>query len=112
MSKLDELIVRYNAEAVKLKLNLNAEFITAVAKSLGPSIYNADSETVSSSSKAELETVKKNFLIKKLGLDDSPKLDEAIQEVVEQFGASNRNKYRVLFYALLAKKFKKESLYK
>jgi len=112
MSKLDDLIVRYNAEAVKLKLNLDTAFITAVAKSLGPSIYNADSETVSSSSKEELETVKKNFLIKKLGLEDSPKLDEAIKEVVEQFGASNRNKYRVLFYALLAKKFKKESLYK
>lgn len=111
MSKLDELISRYEAEATKLKLNLDAALITAVAKSLGPSIYNADSETVSSSSKEELETVKKNFLIKKLGLEDSPKLDEAIQEVVEQLGVSNRNKYRVLFYALLAKKFKKESIY-
>jgi len=112
MSKLDDLIVRYSAEAEKLKLNLDTAFITAVAKSLGPSVYNADSETISSSSKSELETVKNNFLIKKLGLEDSPKLDEAINEVVEQLGTSNRNKYRVLFYALLAKKFKKESLYK
>lgn len=49
--------------------------------------------------------------MKKLGLADGPELDEAIAEVMTQMGKSNRNKYRALVYALLAKKFKKESVY-
>jgi hypothetical protein len=59
-----------------------------------------------------LETVKNNFLKKKLGLEnDDSELDTAIKEVCQELGASNRSKYRVLFYALLAIKFNKESVY-
>lgn len=111
MSKFDDAVNKYTAEAKKLNLGLSDEFITAVAKGLGPSIYNADAELVSSSDPEELKTVKQNFLIKKLGLEDGPELDTAINEVVETLGSSNRNKYRALFYALLAKKFNKESIY-
>ena len=52
-----------------------------------------------------------NFLIKKLGLSASDKLDEAITEVMDQMGSSNRNKYRVMVYYLLVLKFKKQSVY-
>ena len=45
-------------------------------------------------------------------MSDSPKLDEGIKAVVDQFGSSNRNKYRAMFYYLLAKHFKQESFYK
>jgi hypothetical protein len=51
-------------------------------------------------------------LKKKLGLSASDEeLDAAIKEVCEKMGSSNRNKYRALFYALLAVKFGKESVY-
>lgn len=112
MSKFDEAIASYEAEVKELKLNVDSALLVAVAKGLGPSIYNADSEKVSSSDPDELDRVKKNFLIKKLGLSDGPALDQAIAEVVDQLGASNRNKYRAIFYALLVKKFKKEDVYK
>lgn len=111
MSKLDELIAKYEAEAIKLGLDLDAGLISAVTRGLGPSVYNADAETIASSDPEELGRVKQNYLINKLGLADGPELDEAIQAVVEKMGASNRNKYRALFYALLAKHFKKESIY-
>lgn len=111
MSKFDETVAKYKAENEKLKLNIPEDFLVKVTKGLGPSIYNKDAETIASSDPAELETVKKNFLMKKLGLADGPELDKAIEEVVEQLGASNRNKYRALFYSLLAIKFKKESVY-
>lgn len=111
MSKFDEAMASYVKEAESLKLNLSEELLTKVAKGLGPSIYNADSEKVSSSDPEELNRVKKNFLMGKLGLADGPELDSAIQEVVDQLGSSNRNKYRAIFYALLVKKFKKESVY-
>ncbi|NGF56074.1 DUF2853 family protein [Parapedobacter sp. SGR-10] len=112
MSKLEEKIAAYVAEAKKLKLDLDEKLIAAVAKGLGPSIYNADAETVAASDKAELDRLKANFLVKKLGLKDDAKLDQAIEEVIEAVGKSNKNKYRVIVYALLVKKFKKESVYK
>lgn len=111
MSKFDEAVAKYIDEAKKLNLALSDEFIRKVAKGLGPSIYNADASTVAGSDPSELATVKNNFLIKKLGLADTPALDEAIDAVMEQMGRSNRNKHRALVYALLAKKFNKESVY-
>lgn len=112
MSKFDELLEVYTNEFKKvLSEELDAEFLRKVTKGLGPSIYNADASKVSGSDPKELETVKKNFLIKKLGLSDGPALDEAIAEVVEKLGKSNRNKYRAIVYYLLAKKFNKEEVY-
>ncbi len=111
MSKLDEKVAHYAEAAKTLGLDLDEAFIAKVAGALGPSIYNKDAETVSCSDSSELETVKKNFLMKKLGLDDSPALDDAIKKVCETMGSSNRNKYRALFYALLAKEMGKESIY-
>ncbi|MEG0851180.1 MAG: DUF2853 family protein, partial [Flavobacterium sp.] len=61
---------------------------------------------------SELDTVKNNFLIKKLGLADTPALDEAINTVLEKYGKSNKHKYRVVVYYLLTLHFKKESVYK
>ncbi|MCB9034162.1 MAG: 30S ribosomal protein S1 [Chitinophagales bacterium] len=111
MSKFDEVIEKSQKVAEEIGANLSKEFLTAVAKGLGPSIYNADAEKVSSSDKEELNRVKTNFLIGKLGLEDSPALDEAIAEVVETFGSGHRNKLRVVFYALLAEKFGKQDIY-
>lgn len=113
MSKRDEMIAKYAAD-LKEKLNHNAdmELLTKVTIGCGPSIYNQDAATVSGTSESELETVKNNFLIKKLGLSDSPKLMEGINAVIEQYGKSNRNKYRAVVYYLLTKHFGKESVYK
>ncbi len=112
MSKRDELIAKYAAD-LKEKCGVTADMdlLTKVTIGCGPSIYNADSSTVSGSSDAELATVKINFLIKKLGLKDSPDLDKGMDAVMETYGKSNRNKYRVVVYYLLVKHFKKESAY-
>lgn len=112
MSKRDEMIAKYAAD-LKEKLGQEADMdlLTKVTIGCGPSIYNQDSATVSSSSDSELETVKKNFLIKKLGLSDGPELMEGINKVMEQYGKSNINKYRAVVYYLLAKHFGKEAVY-
>lgn len=113
MSKREELIAKY-ASDIEKKCNQKPDMklLTAVTVGCGPSIYNADACTVSAGDPKELERVKKNFLIKKLGLKDTPKLDEGIQAVIELYGKSNRNKYRAVFYYLLVKHFKKGSVYK
>jgi Protein of unknown function (DUF2853) len=111
MSKFDEALSDYTAEMDKMGVKPNADLLKAVAKSLGPVIYNADACRVSTSDQAEMDRVKQNYLIKKLGLPDGPALDAAIKEVADKFGSSNRNKYRAVFYYLLAQKFGKESIY-
>lgn len=111
MSKFDEKLELYGKEMDKLGISYDADLFKKVTKGCGPSIYNADAETVSGSDKSELETVKKNFLIKKLGLKDGPKLDDAISTVIEKVGKSNRNKYRAIFYYLLVKELGQESKY-
>ncbi|TCI92670.1 DUF2853 family protein [Tenacibaculum sp. M341] len=111
MSKFDEKVELYKNFMNNKGISFDADLLTAVTKGLGPSIYKRDAETVSGTDAKELETVKKNFLIKKLGLEDGPKLDEAISEVLEQIGTSERSKYRAAVYYLLTKKFGKESVY-
>ncbi len=112
MSKRDEVIEAMIAEAKKLNLSISEDFIKKVTIGLGPVIYNKGTSIVACGQPKELETVKNNFLKKKLGLTNSDEeLDKAIKEVCEELGKSNKSKYRVLFYALLAMKFKKESVY-
>lgn len=111
MSKFDEKVALYKKFMDDRDIRSNTELLAAVTKGLGPSIYKRDAETVSGSDPRELETVKNNFLIKKLGLADGPELDEKIAEVMERIGKSERNKYRAVVYYMLVKKFDKESVY-
>ena len=112
MSKRDELITKYAADLKdKCGVNADMDLLKKVTIGCGPSIYNADAATVSGSDASELATVKNNFLIKKLGLQDGADLDKGIDAVMEKYGKSNRNKYRAVVYYLLTKHFKKESVY-
>ncbi len=112
MNKRQELIAKYAAD-IKDKFGMAADMdlLTKVTIGCGPAIYNADSSTVSGSDESELNTVKHNFLIKKLGLEDSAELDSGIASVMEAYGKTNRSKYRAVVYYLLTKHFGKESAY-
>ena len=111
MSKFDEKVALYKKFMDDRDLRSNTDLLAAVTKGLGPSIYKADAETVSGTDPKELETVKKNYLMKKLGLADSSALDAGIEEVMERIGKSERKKYRAVVYYMLMKKFDKESVY-
>ena len=113
MSKRDDLIAKYADDLTnKCKLKPDMDLLTKVTIGCGPSIYNADSSTVAGSDQSELETVKNNFLMKKLGMADSPKLMEAINAVIDTYGRSERSKFRAVIYYMLTKHFGKESVYK
>ncbi|GGE46566.1 hypothetical protein GCM10011360_37300 [Primorskyibacter flagellatus] len=112
MGKRDDLIAKY-AEDLKDKCGMtpDMDLLTKVTIGCGPSIYNEDASTVAGSQASELETIKENFLMKKLGLKDSPDLMAGINSAIETYGKSNRNKYRAVVYYLLVKHFKKEGVY-
>ncbi len=112
MGKRDDLIAKY-ADDLRTKCGMEPDMalLTKVTIGCGPSIYDADASTVAASQDGELETVKNNFLVKKLGLADSPDLMNAINSVIETYGRSERNKYRAVVYYMLTKHFGKESVY-
>ncbi len=112
MGKRDELIEKY-AEDLRGKCGMepDMDLLTKVTIGCGPSIYDADASTVAASQDHELETVKDNFLVKKLGLEDGPELMDAIHAVIETYGHSERNKYRAVVYYMLVKHFGKDGVY-
>ena len=112
MSKRDELIAKY-ADDIKEHFGEtpDMDLLTKVTIGCGPSIYNRDSSTVAGSDEGEKETVKNNYLMKKLGLSDSPDLMNAINAVLDKYGSSNPSKYRAVVYYQLCKHFKKQSVY-
>ena len=112
MGKRDEWIAKY-ADDLRNKCGMEPDMhlLTKVTIGCGPSIYNADAQTVAAGQQSELETVKKNFLMKKLGMADSDALMEAINKAIDTYGRSERNKYRAVVYYMLVKHFGKESVY-
>ncbi|MDF0602346.1 DUF2853 family protein [Psychromarinibacter sp. C21-152] len=112
MGKRDELIEKY-ADDLRTKCGMtpDMDLLTKVTIGCGPAIYNDDAATVAATQEGELETVKNNFLIKKLALRDGPELMDAINKVIDTYGRSERNKYRAVVYYMLVKHFGKESIY-
>ena len=112
MGKRDDLIAKY-AEDLKNDCGMtpDMDLLTKVTIGCGPAIYNDDASTVAGTQESELETIKENFLMKKLGLSAGPDLDAGIKSVLDTYGQSNRNKYRAVVYYMLVKHFKKEAVY-
>lgn len=112
MGRRDDLVQKY-AEDMREKCGVDPDMdlLEKVTIGLGPTIYNEDTNTVAGSDTEELNTIKENFLKKKLGLPDDDSLMGGIQAVLTQYGRSNRNKYRAVVYYLLVKHFGKEDAY-
>ncbi|MEM9551744.1 MAG: DUF2853 family protein [Pseudomonadota bacterium] len=112
MGKRDDLIAKYAADLRdKCGMDPDMDLLTKVTIGCGPAIYNDDAATVAATQESELETVKTNFLMKKLGLGDGPELMDAINKVIDTYGRSERNKYRAVVYYMLTKHFGKEDAY-
>ena len=109
MSKFDEKIIFYKKNMDSMGLSYEDELFNKVTKGLGPSIFKRDAASVSTSDPNELFTVKNNFLINKLSLEDGEYLDDAILRVSDLMGKTNRVKYRAIFYYLLVKELDQES---
>lgn len=111
MSKAHELSAVFKEEMNNLGLHFHEEIYNGIVDHLGPSIHDADASLVACSDPQELKTIKTNFLIGKLGLEDGPQLDEAIKQVCHGLGESNKKKHRTTFYYLLTAILKKEDVF-
>lgn len=111
MATFEEMSNEFKNEMNELGLHYHEDMYDAITKHLGPSIHDGDANLVACSDPAELKTIKENFLMGKLGLEDSPMLDKAIHEVCHGLGESNRKKHRATFYYLLTAILQKESVF-
>ena len=112
MGKRDDLIAVY-ADDLRNKCGMEPELalLERVAIGCGPAIYDTDASLVAATQPSELETIKRNFLVRKLGLPDGPDLMDAIDAVIETYGRSERTKHRAVVYYMLTKHFGRESAY-
>lgn len=105
MNKREERVAKYTADLEKLGIKVDADLLDRCVTACGPSIYNADSETVAGSDPEELGRVRKNFVEKHLGVADEAKANAGIDAAIEKYGRSNRNKNRAVLYYLLSQHF-------
>lgn len=110
MSNFEDVMTQCKDQMNAHNIAIDEPLLTSVAKSLGPSIYNADSLVVATGDSGEMQTVK-NFVTKKMGVAEGPEMDAAIERCVEKIGKSNTKKLRPVFYYLLAKDLGKESAF-
>lgn len=109
MGKFDDQMAKYRTHLNDRAgvSNIDEGLLEKIARSQGPSIYLNDASQVSCSDEAELDRVRKNFAVKKLGVEEGDDLNNAIQAVCKKY--DSRNKLRVPFYYLLTKQMGKES---
>lgn len=112
MGRRDDLIARYAEDLrTKCKVTPDMELLKKVTIGCGPTIYDADAQFVAASDPEELERIRTNFLMRKLGLPDGPALKEGISAAIQTYGQSERQKHRAVFYYLLVRHFGREAAY-
>jgi hypothetical protein len=99
--------IDYKPQMTKFAPAANQKAVDAIIKHLGIALSGTDSSLVSCSSKSECETVREQWLKKKLKATGSDaELDMAIADVCTTMKAE-KDKHRVVFYYLLADKLGK-----
>jgi len=108
MSELKEKLAKFKAEAESQlaaagETSLDDALLSKLVNNLKLVIDNRDALSVAGSDPKEMETVRRNFVVKKLGIDDEDKGKALCKEVAEQMSDS-RLKNRAAFYYLCQKK--------
>jgi Protein of unknown function (DUF2853) len=99
--------IDYVPDMKKYAPNADEKAIKAIIKHLGIALHGTDSSGVACSSKSECDTVREQWLKKKLKLTQpDAELDKAIVDVCTAM-KTEKHKHRVVFYYLLADKFGK-----
>ncbi|MFK8009250.1 MAG: DUF2853 family protein [Saprospiraceae bacterium] len=108
MSDVNEKLAKLKEQATKQLndsgvLNIDNELLDTLVGRLRLIVDNKDALLVSGSDPSELETVRKNFVVKKLGMNDKEKAMSAINEVANEMkGIKMKN--RAAFYYMVQKK--------
>lgn len=102
----------YVADVKKFTANVNEAAVAKIVKHLGIALRNKDSSLVSCSDPTELSRVRDGFMVKKLGMGETPvAAREAVLAKVCERMKSDKTKSRVTFYYLVAEETGKLGLF-
>jgi len=107
MSELNEKLAKFKAEALSQlekagEKEIDDALLSKLVNNLKLVIDNKDALSVAGTDPKELDTVRRNFLVKKLGIDDEEKGKAICNDVVKRMSDS-RLKNRAAFYYLCQK---------
>ena len=107
MSDLDQKLQKFKDEAIAQldkagESAIDDAVLSELVNNLKLVIDNRDALYVAGTDPSEMETVRKNFVVKKLGIDDQDKGKSAVSAVAKQM-ADSRMKNRAAFYYLVKK---------
>lgn len=101
--KLAQLIEKATSQLTEVGVtDIDSALVADIAGRFKMMLDNKDAMLVSGSDPSELETVRKNFVEKKLGVADQDKGNAVVQKVATQM-AGIKMKSRVAFYYLVQK---------
>ena len=110
MATIAEKVEQYEAKCTELGMEITGGLLARAAKACGPALFNADAETVAASDVTELETVRDNFVMWKLGIEDAGEAMDIVNKVAEEMSEFGSHKYRAVFYARCAELAGKEDM--
>ncbi len=107
MSDLNEKLAKLKVQATSQLnecgvTNIDDATLDKLVGNLRLIVDNKDALLVSGSDDSELETVRKNFVVKKLGIDDKDKGAAAVKAVADKMSGI-RMKNRAAFYYMVQK---------
>ena len=107
MSELEDKLAKYKANAEEQltkagETNIDNDLLDTLVNNLKLVIDNKDARTVAGSDDSEMETVRKNFVVKKLDINDKDKGSAAVLAVAAKMSGSHM-KNRAAFYYLVQK---------
>lgn len=113
MGRREDLIAQY-ADDLRTKCGIepDMDLLAKVTVACGPAIYDPEAAIVSLERPGELESLRRSYLVKKLGLADSPSLNTAIHAAIDTYGNAGTQRYRAVVYYILCRHFGRESAYR
>ncbi|PID71309.1 MAG: hypothetical protein CSA39_04530 [Flavobacteriales bacterium] len=108
MSDLAEKLAKLKEQATKqlkdsgVSSNIDNDLLDDLVNRMKMIVNNKDAILVSGTDESELETVRKNFVEKKLGITDKAKGMAAIKKVADKMSGI-KQKNRVAFYYMVQK---------
>ncbi len=107
MSDLEQKLTAYKEKAKEQlaqagESNIDDDLLDGLVNNLKLVIDNKDALVVAATDPSEMETVRVNFIVKKLGIDDKTRGDAAIADVANKMSGSHM-KNRAAFYYLTQK---------
>ncbi len=93
-------IDKSKAQLTELGITVNDALLEKIVKGFGIANQSLDASLVSASDKSELDTLKKGFMTKKLGLDDDAAKDAAVTSVMEKMKPFKQKRRGAVCYLL------------